>query len=187
MASKKRNILLFIDNCSAHPKNVARLPDVRVEFFASKHDLSCSANGPGCDQCCELPVPEVACWKDLLLIKIDLGAKNLNNFRLSVLDAIHFLTALWDLISAAVISNCFSKVCFSEAVNEGDEIDNHMESIDEGTWATLQQDLNFTCSFDDFVEIDDDVLPCGLISIDKLCDESSEVKDTNETSEESVL
>jgi hypothetical protein len=51
----------------------------------------------------------------------------------------------------------------------------------------LQQDLNFTCSFDDFVEIDDDdLLPCGLISIDELCDESSEVKDTYETSEESV-
>jgi hypothetical protein len=46
--------------------------------------------------------------------------------------------------------------------------------------------LNFTCGFDDFVEIDDDVLPCGLTSIDELCDESSEVKDTNETSEESV-
>jgi hypothetical protein len=46
--------------------------------------------------------------------------------------------------------------------------------------------LNFTCSFDDFVEIDEDVLPCGLISTDELCDESSEAKDTNETSEESV-
>jgi hypothetical protein len=46
--------------------------------------------------------------------------------------------------------------------------------------------LNFTCSFDDFVETDEDVLPCGLISTDKLCDESSVVKDTNETSEESV-
>jgi hypothetical protein len=39
--------------------------------------------------------------------------------------------------------------------------------------------LNFTCSFDDFVEIDEDILPCGLISIDELYDESSEVKDTN--------
>jgi hypothetical protein len=46
--------------------------------------------------------------------------------------------------------------------------------------------LNFTCSFDDFAEIYEDILPCGLISIDELCDESSEVKDRNETSEESV-
>jgi hypothetical protein len=35
------------------------------------------------------------------------------------------------------------------------------------------------------VEIDD-VMPCSLISIDKMCDESSEVKDTNEISEEIV-
>jgi hypothetical protein len=61
-----------------------------------------------------------------------------------------------------------------------------MEGIDKGAWEMLQQDLNFTCSFDDFVEIDDDVPPCGLISIGELCDESSEVKDTDETSEESV-
>jgi hypothetical protein len=71
-------------------------------------------------------------------------------------------------------------------MNEGDEIDNQMEDIDKGAWEMLQQDLNFTYSFDDFVEIDDDILPCGFISIDELCDESSEVKDTNETSEESV-
>jgi hypothetical protein len=104
---------------------------------------------------------------------------------LSVLDAMHFLAASWDLISAA-ISNCFRKAGFSEAVNERDEIDNQMEGTDKGAWEMLQQDLNFTCSFNDFVEIDDYVLPCGLISIDKLCDESSEAKDTNETSEESM-
>jgi hypothetical protein len=84
-----------------------------------------------------------------------------------------------------VVRNCFRKAGFSEAENEGDEIDNQVEGIDEGAWEMLQQDLNFMCSFDDFVEIDD-VLPCGLISNDELCDESSKVKDTNETSEESV-
>jgi hypothetical protein len=105
-------------------------------------------------------------WKRLVgrmlqLIKVNPGTKNLNNFRLSVLDAMHFLAASWDLISAAVISNCFRKAGFSEARNEGDEIDNQMEGIDEGAWEMLQQDLNFTCSFDDFVETDDDILPCG--------------------------
>jgi hypothetical protein len=76
-----------------------------------------------------------------------------------VLDAMHFLAASWDLISAVVISNCFRKAGFSETINERDEIDNQMEGIDEGAWKMLQQDLNFTCSFDDFVVIDDDVLP----------------------------
>jgi hypothetical protein len=53
----------------------------------------------------------------LQLIKINPGTKNLNSFRLSVLDALHLLAASWDLISAAVTSNCFRKAGFSEAVN----------------------------------------------------------------------
>jgi hypothetical protein len=60
---------------------------------------------------CNMPGPQ----KDgrmLQLIKINPGTKNLNNFRLSVLDAVHFLAVSWDLISAAVISNCFRKSGF---------------------------------------------------------------------------
>jgi hypothetical protein len=182
MAAKNRNILLFIDNCTAHPKNFAHLSNVRVEFFPPNMTSVVHPMDQGV-----MKVMKHRFWKWLVgrmlqLIKINPGTKNLNNFRLSVLDAMHFLTASWDLISAAVISNCFRKAGFSEAVNEGDEIDNQMEGIYKGAWE-MWQDLNFTCSFDDFVEVDDDVLPCGFISIDKLCDGSSEVNDTNETNE----
>jgi hypothetical protein len=85
-----------------------------VWSFASKHDLSCATNGPGCDQGFEAPVLKVACWKDAAAHQNNPGAKNLNNFRLSLLDAMHFLTSSWDLISASVISNCFRKAGFSE-------------------------------------------------------------------------
>jgi hypothetical protein len=33
MAAKNRNILLFIDNCAARPKNVSHLCNVCVEFL----------------------------------------------------------------------------------------------------------------------------------------------------------
>jgi hypothetical protein len=186
MAAENENILLFIDNCAAHPKNVAHLSNVCVEFLPPNKTSVVQPMDQGV-----IKVLKHQFWKRLVrrmlqLIKINTDAKNLNNFRLSVLDAMYFLAASWDLISAAVISNCFRKAGFSEAVNEGDEIDNQMEGIDKGACEMLQQDLKLTCSFDDFVEIDDDVLSCGLISIDELCDESSGVKDTNETSEESV-
>jgi hypothetical protein len=57
-------------------------------------------------------------------------------------------------------------------VNEEYKIDNQMEGIDKGGWEMLQQDLNFTCTFDDFVAVDDDVLPCGLISL-TICSKTS--------------
>jgi hypothetical protein len=54
-------------------------------------------------------------------------------------------------------------------------------------WEILQQDLNFISSSDDSVEVDDNVLTCGLISTAELCDETSEVNNTNETHQESGL
>jgi hypothetical protein len=159
MAAKNRNILLFTDNYVAHPKNVAHLCNVRVEFLPPNMTSAVQPMDQGVIKVFKHQFQKRFVGRMLQLIKINPGAKNLNNFRLSVLDAMHFLTASWDLISTAVISNCFRKAGFSEAVNEGDEIDNQMEGIDEGAWEMLQQDLNFTCSFDDFVEIDDDVLP----------------------------
>jgi hypothetical protein len=142
MAAKNRNILLFIDNCAAHPKNVAHLSNVPVEFLPPNMTSVVQPMDQGV-----IKVLKHQFWKHLVgrmlqLIKINPGAKNHNNFRLSVLDAMHFLATSWDLISAAVISNCFRKADFSEALNEGDEIDSQMEGIDEGAWEMLQQDLN---------------------------------------------
>jgi hypothetical protein len=159
MAPNNRNILLFIDNCAAHPKNISHLSNVRVEFLFPNMTSVVQPMDQGV-----IKVLKHHFWKWLVgrmlqLIKINPGAKNLINFRLSVLDAMHFLAAALDLISLAVISNCFRKAGFSEAVNEGGEIDNQIEGIDKGAWEMLLQDLNFTSSFDDFVEIDDDILP----------------------------
>jgi hypothetical protein len=159
MAAKHTNILLFIDNCAAHPKNVAYLCNVHVEFLPPNITSVVQPMDHGVIKVLKHQSQKWLVGSMLQLIKINPGAKNLNNFRLSVLDAMHFLAASWDLISAAVISNCFRKAGFLEVVNEGDEIDNQMECIDKGAWEMLQQDLNFNCSFDDIVETDNDVLP----------------------------
>jgi hypothetical protein len=82
---------------------------------------------------------------------------------------LHFLATSWDLISAAKIDSCFRKAFFY-AVSEEDEVDNQMEGTNKDAWEILQQDFRFTCSFDDFLEFYDDVLPCGLISIAELYD-----------------
>lgn len=86
-----------------------------------------------------------------------------------MLDAVHFLAASWDLTGAAVISSCFSKASFSVVLNKEVE----MEFIDESAWEMLQEDLSFACSFKHYV------LPCELISIKDLCDESPQEKDPN--------
>jgi hypothetical protein len=141
MEAKNRNILLFIDNCAAHPKNVSHLSNVRVEFLPPNMTSVVQPVDQGVIKVLKHQFRKRLVGRMLQLVKITPGARNLNNFRLSVLDAMHFLAASWGLISAAVISNCFRKAGFSEAVNEGDEIDNQMEGIYESAWEMLQQDL----------------------------------------------
>jgi hypothetical protein len=142
MAAKNRNILLFTDNCAAHPENVSHLSNVRVEFLPPNMTSVVQPMDQGVIKVLKHQFQKRLVGRMLQLIKINPGAKNLKNVRLSVLDAMHFLAASWDLISAAVISNCFRKAGFSEAMNEGGEIDNQMEGTDEGAWEMLQQDLN---------------------------------------------
>jgi hypothetical protein len=75
--------------------------------FASKHDL----RPQGVIKVLKHQFQKRLVGGMLQLIKINPGAKNLN-FRLSVLDAMHFLATSWNLISAAVIRNCFRKAFF---------------------------------------------------------------------------
>jgi hypothetical protein len=42
MASKSRNILLFVDHCPAHPEDVRNFKNVQVEFFPANTTLLCS-------------------------------------------------------------------------------------------------------------------------------------------------
>jgi hypothetical protein len=90
MAAKNRNILLFIDKCAVHPKNVAHLSNVRVEFLPPNIQPMVQ----GVIKVLKHQFRKQLVGKMLQLIRINPGTKNLNTFRLSMLDAMHFLAAL---------------------------------------------------------------------------------------------
>jgi hypothetical protein len=87
---------LLIDKFTAHPKNFAHLSNVRVELLPPT--MTSVVQPMDWDV---IKVLKHHFWKRLVgrmlqLIKVNPGAKNLNNFSFSVLDATHFLAASWD-------------------------------------------------------------------------------------------
>jgi hypothetical protein len=79
MAAKNRNILLFIDNCAAHPKNVAHLSNVCVEFVPPNMTSVLQPVDQGI-----IKVLKHQFWKQLVermlqLVKINPGAKKGKN------------------------------------------------------------------------------------------------------------
>ncbi|GBM58483.1 hypothetical protein AVEN_212743-1 [Araneus ventricosus] len=69
------------------------------------------------------------------------------------------------------IKNCFIKAGFSEnkTSSETEEVDSTKHSIGEGEinpeqWALIQKDCNTTISFDDFLDVDNELQACGTMT-----------------------
>jgi hypothetical protein len=105
MAAKNRNILLFTDNCAAHPRNLVHLSKVRVEFLPTNMTSVVQPIYQGVIRVLKHHFHKQLVGRMLQLIKVNHDAKNLSNFRFSVVDTMHFLEVSWDLISVEVISN----------------------------------------------------------------------------------
>lgn len=103
MLCNGRKILVFLDRCAAHPKQVD-LKNVSVEFLPTNttcrlHSLDASI------------IRNVKChFKGLLvrrlLAKIDRQDEEL---WISLVDALHFLLVSWAHVTVSTIANCFRK------------------------------------------------------------------------------
>ncbi|XP_042911152.2 major centromere autoantigen B [Parasteatoda tepidariorum] len=106
MKFQNPKIILFIDQCSAHPD--LQLSNVRVEFFP--------ANCTSKLQPCDLGIIrsfKVFYRKQLVRKAVaELENGNLNDackLKLSVLEAMHFISAAWRNVTQKCISHCFEE------------------------------------------------------------------------------
>ena len=101
---QKRKVLLFVDNCSAHPL-VPGLKSVRCEFLPP--------NATSCLQPCDQGIIRSfkAKYKAKMLFRlikfIDKGAVA---SPITLLDAIHMAAASWDEVTTTTLENCFKKM-----------------------------------------------------------------------------
>ncbi|KAJ8869810.1 hypothetical protein PR048_028819 [Dryococelus australis] len=87
--------------------------------------------------------------------------------RLTVLAGTNMDAASWECLESQTISNCFKKADFGEDTSTAPlEVTGNCES----TWKNVQDAINVSCSFEDFVEADN-TATCGLHSVEDLCEE----------------
>ncbi|GBO11649.1 hypothetical protein AVEN_169833-1 [Araneus ventricosus] len=79
----------------------------------------------------------------------------------------------WRNVTETTIKNCFIKAGFSEnkTSTKTEDVESIKHSIGEGEinseqWASLQKDCNTKISFEDFLDVDNELQTCGTI-IDK--------------------
>ena len=141
MGIQNRKVLLFIDNCSAHPQ--ISLQNVTIQFFPPNVTSKCQPLDMGIIQCMkhyyknEIQrrfLTAVNCGQDLP--------------KITLLDALFFLKNVWlQQVSAATISNCFRKAGFQLPVTLVTDVE-EIETETGHTDKTFDDDNLTVCSPD---------------------------------------
>lgn len=163
MAMKDRSVLLFMDQCPAHPSDLPSLKHTKIVFFP----VNCTSRLQPLDLGIIRSV-KAHYRKDLVRrMFISLEQKKQLN-QLSILDAMHMLVSSWNRVTPTTISNCFRKAGFFEA-NEAKEVSlqeniNSDFDIGEEEWSSIIQDDSIT--FQDFVNVDENLTSTELRDIE---------------------
>jgi hypothetical protein len=167
MGGKNRKIVLFIDNCPAHPKNIDHLSNVHVEFLPENSTVISQHMDQGVIKVLKTYFRKRLVHKLLLHVSSNTAAP-VHSFKLSVLNVMHYLAASWEQVGPTLIANCFQKAGFhiSPEVVMGEE----EEECVQDEWDNVQEIFDFNGRFEDFIDVDDNVLPCSVQTVEQICE-----------------
>lgn len=106
MKNKGRNILLIIDNCTAHPREITNLEAVKMEFLPPNVTSVLQPMDQGIIQCFKTN------YRKKLVNEILISLEGNKLHTMNVLEAIHIANASWQAVSQDTISNCFHHAGF---------------------------------------------------------------------------
>ncbi|KAG8227227.1 hypothetical protein J437_LFUL008191 [Ladona fulva] len=173
MGAQRWKILLFVDNCAAHPKDNPYLKNVKVLFYP-----------PNCTSVLQpLDMGIIWCFKQLyrkqlvqrVVSLMDSGTNiEPSTFKINVLQAMHFVLSAWRQVSQTSITNCYKKCGYGDesSQNVSESMTSEENETFENDWNRLTQGLEGT--FEDYVICDSELPTCGVDSIDALCEDKEE-------------
>jgi hypothetical protein len=108
MKRQKRNVLLVIDNCPAHP-SFENLLAIRVIFLPPNSTSHTQPMDAGVIRCLK------AHYRRQLLIKMIHAMDSKTQFTPNLYDAIQLLSIAWHAVTPETINNCFHHCGFSKS------------------------------------------------------------------------
>lgn len=182
MKIKKRKILLFLDNCSAHT-DVPLLDNVKVLFLPANTTSRLQPLDQGIIQCFKRYYRREVVQHSLTCIE-----KNVKN-EINLLQAMKFARKAWFQVSMSTIKNCFRKAGFKKPEEPNvpeEDVDDLIQEPAE--WSRLFPDQENIVSFEEFVNFDNDLPVSGEmtdIDITASCMPSGS-QDTDDINEETI-
>lgn len=165
MKINRKKILLFIDNCAAHT-DLPTLANVKVMFLPANTTSKLQPLDQGIIHTFK------RFYRREVVKHILTSLEENSSPDINVLLAMKFARKAWYLVSDVTVKNCFKKAGFWKSTDEqGLPEENDAEigpSNEEWTKLVSHESNMLMPSFDDFVQIDDDVTTAGELTDDDI-------------------
>ena len=125
MRMQNRNILLFMDNCSAHPH--VELPNVKLAFFPPNTTSKLQPMDAGIIQATKLHYRKKL-MRHVIFLMDEMSKATEVARQVTVLDAILWFQSAWQTVTAETIQKCFKNCGFA---TDALEVQDEDESWDE--------------------------------------------------------
>ena len=159
LSQKRRKIVLFLDNCSAHP-HVEDLEYIELVFLPP----NTTSEIQPCDQGI---IKNLKAYyrKDMvrrLITSINHGA-TMADFKITLLDGLRMIKTAWDQVTSTTIANCFCKSGFTLDINEEEE--DHCEEID---LSLVCMELDSPTTFSEYISSDDNLQCSPILTFEEI-------------------
>lgn len=167
MKKEKRKILLFIDNCTAH-NDIPELDAIKVQFLPANTTSKLQPLDQGI-----IKNFKTLYRKEVVKHILTSIEEEKNIVPINILQAMRMAKKSWENVTQQTIANCFKACGF---VNEETEPEiltvtpDPVEDPIESEWNVIMAhcNMNNNTTFEDFVEVDNDVAVAGTLTDDEI-------------------
>ncbi|XP_046400914.1 tigger transposable element-derived protein 4-like [Ischnura elegans] len=152
---ENRQVLLFIDNCTAH-NTIPVMENVKVVFFAANMTSVVQPMDQGIIKNLK------HFYRGLLVENILSGEGNSLKIKLDILEASRMCKQAWDKVKPETIKNCFKKAGFVKTDEESAERTELDEILPIDGWEDVAP--NPIILYEDFLNVDENVAVCGELT-----------------------
>ena len=127
LTCQKRRVLLFVDNCPAHPKDVP-LKNIKLAFLPPNATSKLQPLDQGIIKVVKQKYRKRVVQRFLRSMETTDGP---SQPKVNVLDALHWITAAWEDVDDSTIKNCFRKAGLGDNQDVLDQVRNAIQYIED--------------------------------------------------------
>jgi hypothetical protein len=166
MGAQNRQIILFVDNCAAHPKDTPFLRNVRVVRYLANCTSTLQPLDLGIIYSLKAYYRKHLVQASICLLE----SRNEVKKKLNVFKAMHYIMAAWQEITQQTIQNCFRKAGYKYQ-SDGNEMANNDDDNDDDfgqDWEELCRAQKY--DFHSYISVDRQVATSGVETVEELCE-----------------